>query len=286
MFSIKEIIESKKKIIWTHRDLWPIYGLNHYEEIIENSKYNLIYDFLNNYIYKYKKSIDYKKINIVTISNWHKQIVNEALFYKNNIIKKISNAIDVKVYYPKPMPSINSSFNILFLAHNYLSDTRKGYKLFIDLFNRINESDQFKKFNLKFIVVGDFNHLTNIKNITFLPNIENEKDLNTIYNMSNLYVNTSKYETFGKTTAESMACNTPVIAYKKTGAKDMINHKINGYLVSRYDVQDFYNGLCWLLDEIIMKKNNFDCSEKILQEFSIDKIYKEYELLYEENDNS
>ena len=114
------------------------------------------------------------------------------------------------------------------MAHNYINDNRKGYKLFIDIVNKIKLTNKYKKFNFRFIVVGDYNNENKNNDFIFLPHIENENDLNTIYNIANLYVNTSRYETFGKTTAESMACDTPVIAYEKTGAKDMIDHKING----------------------------------------------------------
>ena len=34
MFSLKEIINSKKQIVWTQRDLWPILGLLHYKILI------------------------------------------------------------------------------------------------------------------------------------------------------------------------------------------------------------------------------------------------------------
>ena len=101
----------------------------------------------------------------------------------------------------------------------------------------------FKKYfdlKFKFIIVGDFNNENNEnENCIFLPNLENENDLSIIYNLSDIYLNTLRYETFGKTTSEAMSRDTPVIAYKETGAIDIIDHKINGYLVENYDEEVF-----------------------------------------------
>lgn len=281
MFSLKEIINSNKKIVWTQRDLWPILGLLHYRNSSNLKSKNFFFKFFDQLITYNKKKLNYDNIDVVSISNWQKKIIENSKLYKLKKISLIHNSVDLNIY--KKLEKLNfkknNNFYITFLAHNYLKDERKGY----NLFKKIKKNFNFKKYfdlKFKFIIVGDFNNENNEnENCIFLPNLENENDLSIIYNLSDIYLNTSRYETFGKTTSEAMSCDTPVIAYKETGAIDIIDHKINGYLVGNYDEDSFLKGLYWLIESI---KNNKKllCREKIINNFDINVIYEDYKQIY------
>ncbi len=51
-----------------------------------------------------------------------------------------------------------------------------------------------------------------------------------IYSASDLLVLPSKFDTFSCVTLESLSCGLPVIAYNTKGPKDIIEHKVNGFL--------------------------------------------------------
>ena len=53
-------------------------------------------------------------------------------------------------------------------------------------------------------------------------------------------------DAFGKTLAEAMACNTPVVCFDATGPKDIVDHKINGYKAIPFESRDLANGIEWV----------------------------------------
>jgi glycosyltransferase involved in cell wall biosynthesis len=56
------------------------------------------------------------------------------------------------------------------------------------------------------------------------------EELPGIYSASDLLVLPSKFDTFSCVTLESFSCGLPVIAYRTKGPKDIIEHKVNGFL--------------------------------------------------------
>ena len=84
--------------------------------------------------------------------------------------------------------------------------------------------------------------------------ISDNKILKKLYNAGDVMVVPSKMETFGQTALESIACGTPVVAFKNTGLSDIIDHKENGYLAEFLNVKDLAHGITWILKN---SHNNF-----------------------------
>ena len=65
------------------------------------------------------------------------------------------------------------------------------------------------------------------------------------------------------------ACETPVIAFKTGGLQDVINHLSTGYLAEKFDIEDFAEGIDWVLKHKDNKKLGFNgrnTCKKILME--------------------
>ena len=56
------------------------------------------------------------------------------------------------------------------------------------------------------------------------------KELTKYYQLADVFVFPSKKDTFGVVMVESLACGTPVAAYKVTGPKDVVKNGINGWI--------------------------------------------------------
>lgn len=56
-------------------------------------------------------------------------------------------------------------------------------------------------------------------------------------------------EAFGKTVIEAMACRTPVVAFNTGGPRDIIEHKLSGYLAEERSAESLAQGILWVLDE-------------------------------------
>ena len=90
-------------------------------------------------------------------------------------------------------------------------------------------------------------------------------------------------EAFGQTASEALACGTPVVAFRATGLKDIINHQQNGYLANPFEVEDLAKGIVWVLeDQERHQKLRFHAREKSLREFTLEIQASRYLSLYEE----
>ena len=80
-----------------------------------------------------------------------------------------------------------------------------------------------------------------------------------IYSAADIVVVPSHYESLSLVIAEAMACGTPALAFDSGGQTTLIDHKENGYLAHYPSVDDFAEGINWLLqnaDEDMRKSAN------------------------------
>jgi len=101
---------------------------------------------------------------------------------------------------------------------------------------------------VKIIIFGGKNKksstLFGIKTIE-LGHIFSETELAKIYSLSSLTIVPSRVESFGQVAAESLSCETPVIAFNYSGLTDIVKHKENGYLAEPFKPQSLADGMLW-----------------------------------------
>ena len=106
--------------------------------------------------------------------------------------------------------------------------------------------------------------------------------LSVLYSAADITVTPSMQEAFGMTASESMACGTPVVAFGVSGAMDVIDHKVDGYLANPFDYLDLATGIEWLLDGEINRTASALCRKKCQLKFDLRDVSKKYESLYTE----
>ena len=80
-----------------------------------------------------------------------------------------------------------------------------------------------------------------------------------------------------------MASGTPVVAFAIGGLLDQVKHKRNGYLARPYDVDDFANGIRWVLeDEERLRDLRYAARKRVETMFDLKAIVRRYNDLYEE----
>ncbi|MEZ8688514.1 glycosyltransferase [Vibrio lentus] len=87
-----------------------------------------------------------------------------------------------------------------------------------------------------------------------LPSTNNTCEL---YNRAKVTILTSYYEGYPNVLAESLSCNTPVVAFDcESGPSEIITDGINGYLIDCFDVESFTRKSIEILDFSVLNNVN------------------------------
>ena len=154
-------------------------------------------------------------------------------------------------------------------------NARKGLSDFIKLAKYLSSDDRI-------ILVGlDQKQISKLpSNIIGLKKTENISELVELYSSADLFVNFSMEETFGLTTAESMACGTPALVYDSTACPEIVTEK-TGFVIAPHNIDRALKAIQQL--KLVGKQyygNN--CRSYILENFRKEDKYKEYAALYQE----
>ncbi len=160
------------------------------------------------------------RMNIYAVSKWLRDTAKES-FLSKYPIKTIYNGINTEVFRPLDGTSVKNKYGLnnkfIILGVAFAWDKRKGLDEFLELSENLTEDEVI-------VLVG----LTAEQTRKMPPNIigitrtEDQEELAQLYSAADVFVSTSKEETFGLVTAEAMACSTPVIVYNLTACGEIV----------------------------------------------------------------
>ena len=278
--SLSSLSKINKPVIWTMRDMWAFTGGNHYSIGFENYESS----YLSKLIQNFKRKKYNKNFQFVAVSNWLKNKAKKSVVLKEFDIKKIDNNIDLKDFslIDNNKARLNLGIStkkqiILYGAQNPQSK-RKGWDIFIEALKKLDKAKYF------LLIFGNFWSEKVLDKIDIeyktLGYINDKKILNNVYCAADFFVASSIEDAWPKTFAEAMYCGTPVICFNNTSISEVVQHKINGYVVENFDQDQLKEGINWVSEEI--KKNNSmsnSARTKILN-FDAKVIAKKYIDLY------
>ena len=189
------------------------------------------------------------RVGVIGVSKW---ITGES---KKSLLsdfesETIYNWIDLEKFKPhktdvRKKLGLENKFVILGISSIW--SKAKG----LDDFNKLADmlDDKFK-----IVLLGQKNDEINEK-IMHLEPTTDVQFLSDLYATSDVFFNASRMETFGKVTAEALACGTPVIVYNATACPELVGEGC-GFVEEVGDV----NSVC--RDIINMQNENKDFSEK------------------------
>ena len=113
-------------------------------------------------------------------------------------------------------------------------------------------------------------------NIISIPETNSKKELAQYYSMADVFITFSKEESFGKVTAEALACGTPAIVYNSTANSEIVSEGC-GYVVESDNIAEVINSVKKIKrngKEVYSNK----CRDFVTNNFSKEDRVKDYEI--------
>lgn len=297
MLSINEIKQIQQPLIWTFHDSWPFTGGCHVPypclgfmdkcgkcpQLSSESSKDYSNKILRTKIKKWKST----KINIITPSKWMTECVKNSSLYSQSTPITIPNGLDIEKFKPCKKEIARDIFNLpieknilLFGAFGATDDKNKGFHLLLSALEFFKDFD-----NIEVLVFGSSQPSSILRfpfPIKFLGKIHDDTCLSLIYSSADVMIVPSMTESFGQTALESMACGTPVVAFNASGLKDIIDHKVDGYLAKPYDSEDLASGITWILsNQSNYKQLSTNARKKVIDKFTSQQICQKYIFEYD-----
>lgn len=279
--SISELSEPKTPAVWTCHDHWVMGGADHsgvalYKEFKHSGTG---YDFIEDFCFRRKNSVwlnwnpclifpSYKIIN---------DIPEESICYKFKR-KVIYNTLDFETFTPMDKErsrlhfGISGAYNIvLFGSQSGMKDTRKGFDLLIKALKDLPDKYRQKVLIVTFggasgeSVVSGFRCLS-------VGRIDNPKYLAKLYSCADVFVNSSRVETFGNTTLEAVACGVPVVSFDVGASSEIILSRDNGQVVLTGDTMEMSRAIAYYLGH----PQRLPDRSRLIDKFGKDRIVQEH----------
>lgn len=287
--SIESLLKLKKPVIIMLHDMWHITGGCSYSGecigYLNNcSECNKI--LANKLFISKQKIYASSNLTIVAPGTWIGNCASDCGLGLKDKVKIIPNCIDTDMFSPVDKLSArelvlgNSKIEkpiVLFTAMTAgKSNARKGF----DYLKKALRT--FKENSICLLIIGDIDEeslegINQDKN--YLGFVSDEKQLALAYSAADVTVVPSLQETFCYTACESLACGTPVTAFKVGGLLDQIIHKENGYLAKVKDSDDLAKGISYCID---CGDELQDACRRKAMEFGLANIGNMWKRLYED----
>ena len=240
-----------KPIRWTLHDCWAFTGhcshftvakceqwrtgCNHCSQL---RRYPACYTKGNvkyNYLKKKKAFTGVPNLTIITPSQWLANLVKQS-FLKEYPVEVHYNKVNSTVFIPsqsnfRKLYGLEDKKIILGVAQNW--DDHKGLDDFIQLAEMLDT-----EYTIVLVGLTSKQIRTLPSHIIGLPRTNSAKELAGIYSTADVFVNPSKEETFGLTTAEAISCGTRSIVYRHTACEEIVN-MLGGVAVEQ-DIKKLY----------------------------------------------
>ena len=296
---IADFNKLKAPIIWSLYDMWAFSGGCHYDDSCGRfvhscgscpqlaSKKNDISSFIYSKKLKNWKNVP---LTIVAPSLWLAHEAKRSSLFCNSRVEVIPHGTDLNFFKPidknlaKDILCLDKSKRyVLFGSTGGTGDKRKGYQFLEPALKILSSMPGFE--NLELLIFGASEPANPPKlgfPIHYVGRLSDDISLAVLYSAADVTVTPSMQEAFGMTASESMACGTPVVAFGASGPLDVISHKVDGYLAKPYEVEDFANGISWVLDPSRSKSLAFEARSKCERKFELLHVAKQYQNLYED----
>lgn len=278
--TIRRIVKSGKRIVWTMHDEWPLDSIYHYTYGTEDQQCSLARE-----VFRRKERIYSEgRITFVTCSEWLGRIAKAKPLGTNQEVVSVPNPIDSSVFRPQDKEAAQAKLSssslfrekgvkrVLFVSQN-VNDERKGIRYLDEAARLLKEgNDGYVSSDEGGAPVSERIEIIALgRDIPYINNIE---EMAALYASVDAFVTPSLQDNLPNTIMEAMACGTPCVGFNVGGIPEMIDHKVNGYVADYKDARDLAEGIRYVLApenharlSLAARKKVLDCySEKAVAE--------------------
>lgn len=236
------------------------------------------------WIDKQQELIAIPRLAFVGVSDWVVREASKSSFCKKAILKRIYNWIDFNVFFPHDTENLRKEMGlvdkkiILGVSAKWTLNDRKGLDTYLNLSKIIDDI-------YVIVLVGKMNYEESLPaNIKSVGPISDSAVLADYYAMSDVYLNLSTEETFGKVSAEALACGTPVVAIDAAANRELVPNGC-GIVVGSLDEYEIIDALNRVVKSGKEHYSN-NCVSFARECFDMETNIQEYIMLYREMINS
>lgn len=293
---IGRLVAMGKPIVWTFHDSWPMTGGCHVRYGCEKFKAECgccplldsknVNDITHDIWREKEKYYNAEHITVVAPSGWMLSNVKQSKLFSSSRTVQIGNPLDFDVFCSQrhAVDNKEKQIKILFGANGALELKYKGYAYFVKAMRHIKITYPEIADRIVIYIFG-----TDIKNYEGLGDfpcealgfIHSEKEMAEVYSMADIYVFPSIDDNLPGTVMESLACETPVVAFETGGVPEMVKHKKNGYVARYKDYQDLAEGIAWVCENNANNVLGRAGRKHIEEEYAMERIAAQYIGLYE-----
>jgi len=298
---LAQLDELEKPVVWTFHDSNAFtggchvrYSCEHFHKQCGNCpllKFSSDHDISHRNWLRKQQAYSKLGFHIVAPSIWMANSVKQSSLLGIRQISTIPNTIEIDVF--KPYVKAEAKKILKIPANHFVimsgfmpskNDKHKGTPYLIEALNELAKRPEIPNELIELIIFGNKDE----KNLpefpfktTFLGTINKDEHLAKCYAAADAFITPSLEDNLPNTVMESLACATPVIAFKTGGIPDMVKHLQNGYLADYQSATDLADGIEWLFlheDRTAVQK---EARRTILTEFAPEVIAAKHYILYE-----
>ena len=233
---------------------------------------------------------------IITVSDDNKKLLQKAYPDHKDKITTIHNGIDITWWQSQLLrfteedrkkikeELFEANENTLIITSIAALHERKGLKYLIEAMPALT-----KEFpNIKLIIVGEGPQKSELENLISKFKLENhvkllgqQKETPKILKSSDIFVLPSLREAFGLVNLEAMLAPLPILASKVGGISEVVEDGKTGILIEPGNVEKFTEALrALIISPEKRQKMAIAGQKRVLENFSAEKMAKEYEKIY------
>lgn len=298
---LAELDELEKPVVWTFHDSNAFTGGCHVRYTCEHFhrqcgncpllRFSGTKDLSQRNWLRKQKAYAAFHFHIVAPSHWMAASVKQSSLLGLRQMDIIPNTIETDIFKPyvkaeakKILKIAPEKFVILSGFMPSKNDKHKGTAYLLEALHLLAKHPEIDGSRIELVIFGNregsempvFPFKT-----TFLGTINKDAHLAKCYSAADTFILPSLEDNLPNTVLESLACATPVVAFKTGGIPDMVKHLENGYLADYMSAKDLAEGIIWLLEHHDAQAIQKEARRSILANFAPPVVAAKHINLYE-----